>query len=218
MFHPRRTLRALLPPLVAGLTLTALPAPAATAAPALTNAGFESGGTGAATPAGWSESGDTAASYTEAGGRDGGHRLAHWSSSAYRVETYQQLTGLAAGDYRLTAWVRSGGGQNAAYLALRDCGGAEQRTGLPVSDSGWLRIVVPVTVSGGRCTVAVVSDANAGELDQRRRPHLRTRHRGPGRQGRRHLLPAQERGPRRGVPHGLRNHAATPSPSSAPPA
>ncbi|MFC7511847.1 hypothetical protein ACFQV4_21440 [Streptomyces thermocarboxydus] len=162
MFHPRRTLRALLPPLVAGLTLTALPAPAATAAPALTNAGFESGGTGAATPAGWSESGDTAASYTEAGGRDGGHRLAHWSSSAYRVETYQQLTGLAAGDYRLTAWVRSGGGQNAAYLALRDCGGAEQRTGLPVSDSGWLRIVVPVTVSGGRCTVAVVSDANAG--------------------------------------------------------
>ncbi|MFF9335345.1 glycosyl hydrolase 53 family protein [Streptomyces albogriseolus] len=163
MFHPRRTLRALLPPLVAGLTLTALPAPAASAARTLTNAGFESGGTGAATPAGWSESGDTAASYTEAGGRDGGHRLAHWSSSAYRVETYQQLTGLAAGDYRLTAWVRSGGGQNSAHLALRDCGGAEQRTGLPVSGSGWLRIVVPVTVSGGRCTVAVVSDAGPGD-------------------------------------------------------
>ncbi|MFH8448143.1 arabinogalactan endo-beta-1,4-galactanase [Streptomyces fungicidicus] len=162
MFHPRRTLRALLPPLVAGLALTALPAPTATAASTLTNGGFETGGSGAATPAGWSEYGDTAASYTEPGGRDGGHRLSHWSSSAYKVETYQYLSGLTDGDYRLTAWVRSGGGQNAAHLALKNCGGAEQRTDLPVSDSGWLRIVVPVRVTGGQCTVSVTSDAKAG--------------------------------------------------------
>jgi arabinogalactan endo-1,4-beta-galactosidase len=162
MFHPRRTLRALLPALAAGLALTALPAQSAHAASTLTNGGFEADGTGAATPAGWSEYGATAASYVESGGRGGGHRLSHWASSAYKVETYQYLSGLANGSYRLTAWVRSGGGQNAAYLALKNCGGAEQRTDLPVSAAGWIRIVVPVRVTNNQCTVSVTSDANAG--------------------------------------------------------
>ncbi|MFF5256217.1 arabinogalactan endo-beta-1,4-galactanase [Streptomyces leeuwenhoekii] len=162
MFHPRRTLRALLPALAAGLALTALPAQSAHAASTLTNGGFEADGTGAATPGGWSEYGATAASYVESGGRGGGHRLSHWASSAYKVETYQYLSGLANGAYRLTAWVRSGGGQNAAYIALKNCGGAEQRTDLPVSAAGWIRIVVPVRVTNNQCTVSVTSDANAG--------------------------------------------------------
>ncbi|GAA2429390.1 arabinogalactan endo-1,4-beta-galactosidase [Streptomyces glaucus] len=162
MFHPRRTLRALLLPLAAGLALTALPAQAAHAASTLVNGGFEADGAGAATPAGWSESGATGASYVEAGGRSGSHRLSHWASSAYEVETRQHLSGLANGPYTLTAWVRSGGGQNAAYLALRNCGGAERRTDLPVSADGWIRIVVPVKVTNNQCTISVTSDANAG--------------------------------------------------------
>ncbi|MCF4136657.1 arabinogalactan endo-1,4-beta-galactosidase [Streptomyces sp. Tue 6430] len=162
MFHPRRTLRALLLPLTAGLALTALPAQTAQAAATLTNAGFEADGAGAAVPAGWSEYGDTGASFTESGGHGGSHRLSHWSSAAYKVETYQYLSGLTNGAYKLTAWVRSGGGQKSAYLALKNCGGAEQRTDLPVSASGWIRIVVPVKVTNNQCTVSVNSDANAG--------------------------------------------------------
>ncbi|AIR96696.1 arabinogalactan endo-beta-1,4-galactanase [Streptomyces glaucescens] len=169
MFHPRRTtphprrgLRALLLPLAAGLALTALPAHPAEAASTLTNGGFESGGAGTGTPAGWSEYGAADASFTEAGGHGGSYRLSHWASTAYKVETYQYLSGLANGTYRLTAWVRSGGGQNAAYLALKNCGGAEQRTDLPVSASGWIRIVVPVRVTAGQCTISINSDANAG--------------------------------------------------------
>ncbi|QOV33788.1 glycosyl hydrolase 53 family protein [Streptomyces ferrugineus] len=162
MFHPRRTLKALLPPLTAGLALTALPAQTASAADTLTNGGFESDGAGAATPAGWSEYGSTAASFSESGGRSGSHRLSHWASSAYKVETYQYLSGLTNGNYKLTAWVRSGGGQNSAYIALKNCGGAEQRTDLPVSASGWIRIVVPVNVTSNQCTISINSDANAG--------------------------------------------------------
>ncbi|MFE5890067.1 arabinogalactan endo-beta-1,4-galactanase [Streptomyces sp. NPDC056462] len=165
MFHPRRTLRALLLPLAAGLALTALPAQTALAASTLTNGGFESDGTGTATPAGWSTysaAGQSAASFTEAGGHGGSYRLTHWASAAYKVETYQYLSGLTNGNYRLTAWVRSGGGQNSAYMALKNCGGAEQRTDLPVSASGWIRIVVPVTVTGNQCTISINSDANAG--------------------------------------------------------
>ncbi len=111
-----------MPPLAAGLALTALPAQAAST---LTNGGFESGGTGTATPAGWSEYGDTGASYTEPGGHGGSHRLSHYASSAYKVETYQHLSGLADGTATLTAWVRSSGGQKAAYLSLRNCGSAD---------------------------------------------------------------------------------------------
>ena len=161
-FHPRRTIRALLLPLLAGLALTALPAQTARAASTLTNGGFESDGTGTGAPSGWSEYGDTGASYTEAGGHSGSYRLSHYSSAAYKVETYQYLSGLTNGAYHLTAWVRSGGGQNAAYIALKNCGGSDQRTDLPVSSSGWIRIVVPVSVTNNQCTVSVYSDANAG--------------------------------------------------------
>ncbi|WP_413755908.1 arabinogalactan endo-beta-1,4-galactanase [Streptomyces sp. MMBL 11-3] len=165
MFHPRRILKALLLPLAAGLALTLLPAQSATAATPLTNPGFEADATGTATPAGWSTrsaTGQGAASFTEPGGRTGSHRLTHYAASAYKVETYQHLSHLTNGTYTLTAWVRSGGGQHAAYLALRNCGSAEQRTDLPVSSSGWIRIVASVAVTNNRCTVGVVSDAAAG--------------------------------------------------------
>ncbi len=124
--------------------------------------GFEPDGSGAASPTGWSEHGDTGASYTEVGGHGGRYRLTHYASSAYKVETYQHLSGLANGDYTLTAWVRSGGGQHAAHLALKNCGSAEQRTNLPVSSSGWIRIVNPVKVTDNQCTISINSDANAG--------------------------------------------------------
>ncbi|WP_031025638.1 glycosyl hydrolase 53 family protein [Streptomyces sp. NRRL WC-3725] len=161
-FHPRRTIRALLLPLAAGLALTALPAQTAQAASTLANGGFESDGTGTATPAGWSEYGDTGASYTESGGHGGSYRLSHYASSAYKVETYQYLSGLTNGTYTLTAWVRSSGGQKAAYMALKNCGSAEQRTDLPISSSGWIRIVTSVKVTNNQCTISVNSDANAG--------------------------------------------------------
>ncbi|MGW2829710.1 glycosyl hydrolase 53 family protein [Streptomyces sp. NPDC001286] len=162
MFHPRRTLRALLLPLVAGLALIALPATSAHAAATLANGGFESDGAGVAAPTGWSEYGDTGASYTESGGHSGSYRLSHYSASAYKVETYQYLSGLTNGSYTLTAWVRSSGGQNSAYVSLKNCGSPEQRTDLPVSTSSWVRIVTSIKVTGNQCTISINSDANAG--------------------------------------------------------
>ncbi|GGU21552.1 glycoside hydrolase family 53 protein [Streptomyces lavendofoliae] len=145
----------------AGLVLAGLPATTATAAATLTNAGFESGATGWST---YSATGRNSASFTEAGGASGTTRLSHWSSSAYAVETYQYLSGLTDGTYTLSARVRSSGGQNAAYIALRNCGGAEQRTDLPPTANGaWIRIVTSVKVTGGQCTVSLNSDAHAGE-------------------------------------------------------
>ena len=135
-------------------------APFATAASTLTNPGFDNNGA-SQTPTGWSESGTTSASKSEPGGRSGGYQLAHWASSAYTVETYQTLTGLASGTYTMTAWTRSGGGQNASYISLRNCGGAEAFAYIPTSPSAWTQISTSVSVTSGNCTVVIRSRANA---------------------------------------------------------
>lgn len=155
-FSSGATRRAVLAAALGGTAVMALPARSASAASTLTNGGFENGATG------WSTYGATGASFAEAGGRTGGRRLAHWSASAYKVETYQHLTGLADGTYTLTAWVRSSGGQKSCRLALKS-GSTEQHTELPPTPNGaWLRIVTSVTVTGNACTVRLYSDANAG--------------------------------------------------------
>ncbi|WP_406150166.1 arabinogalactan endo-beta-1,4-galactanase [Streptomyces sp. NBC_01012] len=146
---------------LSGLTFAALPAQSAQAATAAVNTGFEAGATGWSTH---SADGQDAASFTEAGGHGGSTRLSHWSESAYQVETYQRLTGLTDGTYTLSAWVRSGGGQNSASIGLRDCGSAERRTDLPPTvDGDWVRIVTSVRVTGGACTISLSSEAHAGE-------------------------------------------------------
>ncbi|MET9590426.1 arabinogalactan endo-1,4-beta-galactosidase [Streptomyces sp. NPDC006516] len=146
---------------LSGLLFAALPAQTAHAATTPVNTGFESGATGWST---YSAGGQNTASFTEAGGHGGSTRLSHWSASAYKVETYQYLSGLTDGTYTLSAWVRSGGGQNSAYIALRNCGSAEQRTDLPPTANGaWIRLVTSVKVTGGSCTISLNSDAHAGE-------------------------------------------------------
>ncbi|MDR7273359.1 glycoside hydrolase family 53 protein [Catenuloplanes atrovinosus] len=140
-----------------GLLLgSAAPALAATG-PAVANAGFESG------LSGWSESGNRDASFAEAGGHQGGGRLTHAASTAYRVETTQAVTGLARGPHTLSLWVRSDGNQPDAYVSLRHCGSAERRAAIPRTGELWVRLAVTVTVTGGRCTIVLHSEAAAGQ-------------------------------------------------------
>lgn len=132
----------------------------ASAASTVTNPGFDSNGA-SQTPSGWSETGTVAASKSEAGGRSGGFQLAHWSSSAYTVETHQTLTGLSAGSYTVRAWVRSSGGQSNVHLALRNCGGAPAQVAIPTSTSTWLQVSVTANVTSTSCTVSIFSSASA---------------------------------------------------------
>jgi arabinogalactan endo-1,4-beta-galactosidase len=127
------------------------------------NPGFEADNDVTTAPAGWTVTGTPGAGFTEWGGRSGNWRLSHWSAEPYIVETSQALTGLARGWYTLRAWVKSSGGQNQAYIALKHCGGPEARTYLPVAPpSQWVQIVVSAYVARGRCTLSLSSDANPG--------------------------------------------------------
>jgi arabinogalactan endo-1,4-beta-galactosidase len=139
------------------ITTLALSAVAPQTAATVHNPGFESGLTG------WSESGARAASFTEPGGSSGGHQLTHYADTPYRVTTRQAVTGLKRGTYTLSLRVRSDGNQPSAYVGLNSCGSAEQRAAIPRTGPEWVRLAVTVTVTGGRCTIVLHSDAAAGQ-------------------------------------------------------
>ncbi|MBR7839511.1 glycosyl hydrolase 53 family protein [Actinospica durhamensis] len=161
----RRTLRVFAALLVASSAAVgaATPAFATTTTPTVTNPGFESNGTGTATPTGWTASGTTAASYTESGGHSGSYELSHWSASAYTVDTYQTITNITDGYYTLGLWVRSNdsGGNN--YISLSGCGSSTKTTYVPVdSDGNWLQIVDYIDVTNNQCTINLYSSSAAG--------------------------------------------------------
>lgn len=110
----------------------------------------------------WSPEGSEQAAYVEPGGLLGAYHLTHSSARAYIVSTSQTLTGLVEGWHTLRAWVSSSGGQQAAYIGLKDYGGPERKAYLPVTSANqWIQIVVSAYVSNGQCTIELYSDANA---------------------------------------------------------
>ncbi len=61
----------------------------------------------------------------------------------------------------MRAWVRSSGGQNAVYLALK-CGSEEKRVYVPSTTPGyrWVQLSVSNQVTDGQCTISLYSDGN----------------------------------------------------------
>ena len=129
------------------------------------NPAFSLDGAASATPSGWTSSGSVSASFTEATGygyNGDKYQLTHWSSAPYQVDTWQRVTGLADGDYTLTAWVRSGGGDASDYIELQS-GPESNQTAVPViSDGSWLRIVTSVHVVGHAAVIHLVTRGAAG--------------------------------------------------------
>lgn len=125
----------------------------------IVNPGFESGTGGASqvqNPQGWSTTGpDTSANYAQDGSGDshsGAYRGVHWSNSSYSVATEQTLSGLTAGSYTLTAWVRSSASPATSYAYAENCGSTDRKYTIP--STGWMQIQIPgVDVSGGSCTI-----------------------------------------------------------------
>lgn len=138
---------------------TVVPSPVSESAN-LINPGFEmqepSG-----TLTGWSNTGSQEAILIEDRGHSGNFRLTHKGGVAYQVETSQTMSGLANEWYTLGAWVRSSGGQNAVYIALK-CGSEEKRAYVPPTTPGyrWIQLTVSNQVTDGECTISLYSDGN----------------------------------------------------------
>jgi len=116
----------------------------------VTNPGFENG------VSGWNTSGTTTAQIIESSGRSG-NRLTHWSAdSSYSVSTYQTITGLTPGSYRLSAYT-IGGNTDEATLFASDCGGQNSQTVIPAAAWGnWTQVVLDnIQVTSSSCTIGI---------------------------------------------------------------
>lgn len=145
-------------------TATEIP-PSATPTPivgpaSLLNPGFEEREPGGALT-GWKHTGAAEAVLIEENGHESAARLTHKGAAAYQVETVQTISGLANEWYTLRAWVRSSGGQNAVYLALK-CGNEEKRVYVPPTTPGyrWIQLVLSIQTTDGQCTISLHSDGN----------------------------------------------------------
>ncbi|MCP3135949.1 glycoside hydrolase family 71/99-like protein [Pyxidicoccus sp. QH1ED-7-1] len=126
----------------------------------LTNPGFESGMTGWAT---WSPNG-TAAAFSETynGAQAGAYHLTHWRTAPFEAWTYQAVSGLAPGNYKVRAWVRKGGDFEFARLQVQTCGGCPPVFTLLGTYGGWTQVETPsISVTGGFLEVGFHSRAPA---------------------------------------------------------
>jgi hypothetical protein len=114
----------------------------------------------------WSRAGQDYADYTQAyaDGDSQSYYGAHGvQQSSYDVFTYQVLTGLAAGNYQLTAWVKSSGGQSVAWMEVNAYGGAKRTVTIPAT-STWTRVTLSdIAVTAGQARVGFYSIAEGGQ-------------------------------------------------------
>jgi hypothetical protein len=111
----------------------------------------------------WSGNGSADADFTERKPYLGVYNASHWKKTRYNVYTYQTIYGLPNGSYRLSAWVRSGGGQISTSMDVKDFGSAKRSVAIPTT-SNYTRVEISnILVSNGQCTVGFWSDAYAGQ-------------------------------------------------------
>ncbi|WP_068604906.1 glycoside hydrolase family 30 beta sandwich domain-containing protein [Paenibacillus swuensis] len=126
------------------------------------NAGFETGSL-----SNWSEwhpAGQPLAHNVDSGGQHNGtYKLVHYQGGAYKQLTSQQVN-LPNGTYKVSAWARSGGGQNTMHLYANGYGGNEVTASIGGSAvSSWTKYETPsFTVTNGTVNIGVWTDANGG--------------------------------------------------------
>ncbi|NLG83884.1 MAG: hypothetical protein GX493_04590 [Firmicutes bacterium] len=123
------------------------------------NGNFDYSGT---TMSSWVAGGYSGSNYLEPGGRTG-NRLAHYSSVYYQAYTYQIINNIPNGNYSLSAWVKSSGGQYAAQMQVKNYGGPKINHNIPASTE-WIRITIPnINVTNNKIEIAFWSDSPGGK-------------------------------------------------------
>lgn len=152
----------------AGASTTCAPlALSVTASSTVLNPGFEADNAPVGAPSGWLTAGtDPGADYTEtyAGAHAGTYHGTHWRTSPYQVYTYQTLSGLPNGTYKLSAWVKSSGGQPVAQLRAQNYGGNLLTTSVNNVVGNWTLVeIANIAVTNGQCEIGFYSQAQAGQ-------------------------------------------------------
>lgn len=125
------------------------------------NPNFEADRVSVTTITGWINNG-TATSNGSSSHDPGRFALAHTGTTPYITSTYQNIS-LPNDTFRLTAWVKSSGGQNDAKIYVKNYGGNELSYSIKKSINNWTQIFIPkIIVTNGSIQVGVYSNANGG--------------------------------------------------------
>jgi len=110
---------------------------------------------------GWTNTG-SATSNTNGSHEPGRFAMSQSGSSPYIDDMYQNIS-LPNDTFRLTAWVKSSGGQNTAKIYAKNFGGSEMDYSINNSIGNWTQVSIPnIIVTNGSIQVGVYSDANGG--------------------------------------------------------
>ncbi|MGY2133617.1 RICIN domain-containing protein [Hymenobacter sp. HD11105] len=144
-----------------------------TPAPAnlVSNPSFEQDGASTSTPQGWFTNDNASADYVENDGmaQHGSYHGTHWSSSNYKVYTYQVITGLTPGFYTLRAWVKRSEGLSHTTMLATNFGGAPYEEYISPTVTGpdpgaWRQVqITGLSVTNGQCEIAFYSDGTGSQ-------------------------------------------------------
>ncbi|ADO71101.1 glycoside hydrolase family 71/99-like protein [Stigmatella aurantiaca] len=130
--------------------------------PTVTNAGFESGMSGWNT---WSPNGTAGAAFTETynGGYNSANHLTHYSPGAFETWTYQTVSGIPNGNYRVRAWVRKGGDFGFSRLQAKICASCTPAATNLGTYSSWTQLETPtIAVTAGYLEFGLHTQAFSG--------------------------------------------------------
>ena len=94
---------------------------------------------------------------------NGSRALVQMSTAAYQVTTKQNLKFIPNGTYRLTARVKSSGGQAQALMRILNFGGSERNLTLPTTNTWTLITLDNIAVTSKSATIAFTSTASANQ-------------------------------------------------------
>lgn len=127
------------------------------------NGGFETQGADRYTIPGWTIDGTDQSAYSQqhSSVKEGQYVLTNYMDGAYVSDVAQTVTGLADGDYVLSAWFYNGGGQKEYYMYAKS-GTNEVKLNIPTTGN-MTKFSLNAKVTGGQLTFGFYADANAGD-------------------------------------------------------
>ncbi len=109
-------------------------------------------------PAEWHVSSEVDSIYLSSEVRSGNYAFAQGYTEGFKASAYQEMTELADGTYKMTAYVKSSGGQTNCWIAVKNHGKSEQRAHIEMNDE-WTEISLDVEVSTGKALVAIWTES-----------------------------------------------------------
>ncbi len=109
-------------------------------------------------PAEWHVSSKVDCSYLSSEAKSGNYSFAQGYMEGFTASAYQEMTDLANGKYKMTAYVKSSGGQTNCWIAVKNHGKGEQRAHIEINDE-WTEISLDVEVSTGKALVAIWTES-----------------------------------------------------------